>query len=70
MGESEGRVAIFQGVQQDIGPIELSHVYERTTITLSELPLYYRNQVEATVNANDLEDARRIVDMLSDVRNQ
>jgi len=70
VGESEGRVAIFQGVQQDIGPIELSHVYERTTITLSELPLYYRNQVEATVNANDLEDARRIVDMLSDVRNQ
>ncbi len=70
VGASDGRVAIFQGVQQDIGPIELSHVYERTTIVLTDIPLYYRNQVEATINADDLDDARRIVDMLSDARNQ
>jgi len=68
VGASEGRVAIFQGVQQDIGPIELSHVYETTTITLTNLPLYQRQQVEATINAEDLADARRIVDKLSDAR--
>jgi len=68
VGASDGRVAIFQGVQQDLGPIELSHVYERTTIDLTDLPLYQRQQVEATINAEDLADARRIVDKLSDVR--
>ncbi|MFM9876997.1 MAG: PP2C family protein-serine/threonine phosphatase [Rhodoglobus sp.] len=68
VGASDGRVAIFQGVQQDIGPIELSHVYEKTTIDLSALPLYQRTQVEATINAQDLADARRIVDKLSDAR--
>jgi PPM family protein phosphatase len=68
VGASEGRVAIFQGVQQDIGPIVLSHVYETTTITLTNLPLYQRQQVEATINAEDLADARRIVDKLSDAR--
>lgn len=68
VGEAAGRVAIFQGVQQDIGPIELSHVYETTTIDLTDLPLYQRQQVEATINADDLADAQRIVDKLSDVR--
>ncbi len=68
VGESQGRVAIFQGVQQDIGPFELSHVVQTTTIDLTDLPLYQRDQVEATINAEDLTDAHRIVDMLSDVR--
>ncbi len=68
VGESDGRVAIFQGVQQDIGPIELSHVYKTTTIVLTDLPPYQRAAVEATINADDLADAQRIVDQLSDDR--
>ena len=28
-----GNVAIFQGVQQSLGPISLSHVYEESSIT-------------------------------------
>ncbi|MDP3207889.1 MAG: Stp1/IreP family PP2C-type Ser/Thr phosphatase [Rhodoglobus sp.] len=68
VGSSDGRVAIFQGVQQDIGPFELSHVVQTTTIDLDDLPLYQRRQVEATINADDLDDAHRIVDKLSDVR--
>ncbi len=68
VGSSDGRVAIFQGVQQDIGPFELSHVVQITTIDLTDLPLYQRDQVEATINAENLLDAHRIVDQLSDVR--
>jgi serine/threonine protein phosphatase PrpC len=68
VGSDEGRVAIFRGVQQDIGPIQLSHVYETTTITLDELPQYSRASVEATINASSLADAQRIVDRLSNVR--
>lgn len=68
VGVSGDRVAIFQGVQQDIGPITLSHVYETTTIGLDDLPMWRRESVEATINADDLADARRIVEMLSDAR--
>jgi protein phosphatase len=68
VGASGDRVAIFQGVQQDIGPIVLSHVIETTTIRLDELPMWRRDTVEATINADDLADARRIVELLSDAR--
>ncbi len=68
VGESDGRVAIFQGVQQDIGPISLSHVYATTTINLDDLPAYRRQAVEATINADDLSDAQRIVSQLSNDR--
>ncbi len=68
VGVEEGRVAIFQGVQQDIGPISLSHVYEETTIDLDDLPAYRQLAVEQTINASDLADARRIVEQLSNDR--
>jgi protein phosphatase len=68
VGAVDGRVAVFQGVQQDIGPIKLSHVYKTTTIDLDELSPYYQQQVEATMNANSLAEALGIVDRLSDAR--
>ena len=68
VGSVDGRVAIFQGVQQDIGPIKLSHVYKTTTIDLDELSPYYQQQVESTMNANSLAEALGIVDRLSDAR--
>ncbi len=68
VGVEDGRVAIYQGVQQDIGPISLSHVYEETTIELDDLPAYRQLAVEQTINASDLADARRIVEQLSNDR--
>ncbi|MDO7883508.1 PP2C family protein-serine/threonine phosphatase [Salinibacterium soli] len=68
VGVEDGRVAIFQGVQQDIGPIQLSHVFEETTIEIDDLPAYRQSAVEQTINATDLADARRIVEQLSNDR--
>jgi protein phosphatase len=68
VGAVDGRVVIFQGVQQDIGPITLSHVYKTTTIDLNDLSPYYRQQVKDTLNANSLAEAQDIVDRLSDAR--
>lgn len=65
VGENSGKVAIYQGVQQDIGPIKLSHVLEATTIDLDTLTAFNRQSVVATINANSLADAHRIVDQLS-----
>ncbi|CAN5170053.1 protein phosphatase 2C domain-containing protein [soil metagenome] len=66
VGESNGQVAIYQGVQQDVGPFKLSHVIEATTIRVDSLTQFNRDSVEATINADSLTDAHRIVDQLSD----
>jgi len=65
VGEDNGVVVIYQGIQQDIGPISMSHVYETTSIKLDNLPAFQRQAVEATINAENITDAHRIVDQLS-----
>jgi len=65
VGASNGQVAIFQGVQQNIGPIHLSSVYQSTRIDVSSLPEFQRQSVEATIPADNLRDALNIVDRLS-----
>lgn len=52
---------IFRGIQQDIGPIPLSSVYEDTGILLADLPTYQRISVENTISARSVADANAIV---------
>ena len=60
-----GTVAIFQGVQQNIGPISLSSVAQSSAVRVDDLPAFERRQVEATINADNLRDAHDILDRLS-----
>lgn len=64
VGVDGSNVAIYQGVQQDIGPIKLSSVYEDTDLVLDDLRVYDRQQVEQTINAGSLADALAIVERL------
>ncbi len=57
-------VVIYRGVQQDLGPISLSSVYEDTGILLADLRAYQRISVEQTISARSLADALAIVDNL------
>jgi serine/threonine protein phosphatase PrpC len=66
VGESEGTVAVYNGVQQTIGPIELSHVYARTEVRVDDLQPFYRQQVEQTINADSLAGAQDIVNRLQE----
>ena len=66
VGATDAQVAIYRGLSQDIGPISTRHVYEKQDIALSDLPQYTRDQVENSIDANDLPDARRIVATLRD----
>jgi protein phosphatase len=67
VGVDQGRVAIFQGVQQNIGPIGLSSVYQTTTIEVSSLPEFQQESVQATINADNLRDAIDIVNRLDEL---
>lgn len=65
VGVSDGNVAIYQGVQQSVGPISLSHVYQTTAIRINDLPLYQQGLVDGTISADSLRDAHEIVDRLA-----
>jgi PPM family protein phosphatase len=65
VGNDRGYVAIYRGVQQDIGPIRLSTVVTKTAIPLSKLRPFDRAQVEATISAGNIDLAEDIVDRLA-----
>lgn len=66
VGVSNGQVAVFQGVQQSIGPFPLSSVYFESDIDIDELSPFSRERVESTINARDLPEALSIIDRLQD----
>lgn len=51
VGESGGKVAIFRGLPQRLGPIDLSSVKTTSDIDVATLPDYYRQLVERTIPA-------------------
>ena len=57
-------------MQQGIGPISLSHLYEESDVQVDRLPEYDKQQVEQTINADDLQSAKNIVEQLNDARGQ
>ena len=61
VGQADGHVAIYQGISQNIGPWNLSHVIADSEIALSDLPDFYRSRVTATVTKPSIEDARLLV---------
>jgi len=64
---ADGRtVAIYRGIQQDLGPFSLHSIYSETSVQLDHLPSYTRKTVEDTINASDLSDAKAIIKRLTD----
>jgi PPM family protein phosphatase len=61
VGTDGDHVAIFKGIDEAIPGIKLSDVYEVQTLEVDDLPRFRREQVEATISATDLPDARSIV---------
>ena len=64
VGENDGVVAIFRGVPENVGPFELSSLYEESTIEIEDLLLFEQERLEAAIPAESLEDARDILDRL------
>ena len=64
VGAQEGKVTLYQGVAQDLGPISLHSVVEQTDIKLTELPSFYRDEVIETISVNSRTTAEQRVDSL------
>lgn len=65
VGESDGSVAIYRGIQQDLGPISLSSVYRETNLSVDDLSAINQQRIDNTISADDLADAERIVTSLA-----
>jgi len=65
VGDESGEVAVYQGLSQEIGPVRLSELYEVTGgLPVEALPSIFQEQVAESIAADDLGDARRIVERL------
>ena len=61
VGESDGTVAVYNGIPHALGPIRLSHVVENTDIPTSQLSDHTRTLLNNAITAKDLNEARQIV---------
>lgn len=64
VGELDGQVTVFRGVSQDLGPWQLSEPETRTDLAVADLPDYYQSRIQATLIADDADDARALVEDL------
>ena len=62
VGVNDEQVAIFQGVDVSIGPLDLHWVAEESDLTLDEVAPFFVDNLHATIPAASLTDARRIID--------
>ncbi len=62
VGEQGGEVAIYRGINQDVGPLALYEYLGKTAeLPVGALPEVYRNRVAATIAADSLAEAEDIV---------
>lgn len=64
VGTAQGRVAVYQGVSQNLGPLRLSHQVETTNVSTSDLSAVTRQEVTETLPASSRSGAEQIVERL------
>lgn len=64
VGESDGFVAIYQGVPESVGPFTLSTLYDQTDLSIESLQVFEQERISQSLPAESLDDARDIVERL------
>ena len=65
VGDRDGVVTIFRGVQADLPGIDLSHPYETTNVRVDQLDPYTARSVQSGIGAGSLDEAERAVQHLA-----
>ncbi len=65
VGDDEGTVTIFRGLNADLPGVSLSQPYETTNVTLDRLSDYQASTVREGIDAVSLADAHDVVDRLA-----
>ena len=64
VGVYEGKIAVYQGIKESLGPLKFSHVYRQTNFKVVDLKPYQRSLVRQTLVAQSYTDALREIHML------
>jgi protein phosphatase len=65
VGEHDGVVTIFRGVQADVPGLDLSHPYETSNVRVDQLDNYAARTVADGIGSSSLDDAERTVQRLA-----
>lgn len=66
LGAAEGRVAVYRGLSQPIGPVHVNRLEQRTNIRLADLPTYERERLQGSIEVGSREDAYATVERLGE----
>jgi PPM family protein phosphatase len=66
VGEQDGAVVIFRGVNASVGSVDLSEPYETTDVEVERLSDFDAGKVREGIEVDDLDDARQTVQNLAD----
>ena len=61
VGEQDGHVVVYRGINGDLLGIELSHVYETSDLMLTNLSSYDAGQVSEGIDVDDLAQAHQTI---------
>lgn len=61
VGVNDGRVAVFKGVDQTLGPLDLSQAETTSGIDIDDLPDFYRGQLDRGITMDTRSDAAALV---------
>lgn len=70
VGNSNGKVAIYQGVPTNLFGLALSHEVSSTSITVSNLPQTWRDQLNRGISVGSLDEAQSHVDIIRSEMNK
>jgi len=65
VGQDEGYVAVYRGVNQTLGALTLSSPVERSDVLVNDLPNTYQSSVRSTIAAGSREEAQARVQVLA-----
>ena len=65
VGVNDGVVVIYKGIKEELGPFKFSSVYEVSNISVDSLNDFEREALERSIVADDLEEARQIIQQLA-----
>lgn len=66
VAEHLGRVTIFQGIREQLGPLKFSTPYQVSDVLVSGLTPFQQTLIERSISAESLEDAERILQQLKE----
>lgn len=70
VGNSNGKVAIYQGVPTNLSGLALSHEVSSTSITVSNLPQTWRDQLNRGISVGSLDEAQSHVGIIRSEMNK